>query len=83
VAVFAELTLGIRRQICRVGELPEGLIGFHRASAFDFYNSRFRNRPEGRRPWRRGARVKTATQELARLRYKQRRLAFAGRDCST
>jgi hypothetical protein len=68
VAVFAELTLGIRRQICRVEKLPEGLIGFHGASAFDFYNSRFRNRSRIRRPWRRGARVKTATPERSSVR---------------
>jgi hypothetical protein len=43
VAIFAELTLGVRRQVCRVGTLPDGLIGYHGASAFDFYNSRFRN----------------------------------------
>lgn len=68
VAVFAELKLGIRRQICRVGELPKGLIGFHGASAFDFYNSRFRNRPSGRRSWRRGAGAKTATPERSTVR---------------
>jgi hypothetical protein len=60
VAVFAELTLGVRRQVCRVGELPGGLIGFHGASAFDFYNNRFRNRPGRRRPLRRDARVRAA-----------------------
>jgi hypothetical protein len=68
VAVFAELTLGIRRQVCRVEELPKGLIGFYGASAFDFYNSRFRNRSRSCRPWRRGARVKAATPERSAVR---------------
>jgi hypothetical protein len=50
VAVFAELTLGVRRQVCRIGELPGGLIGFQGASAFDFYNSRFGRQPRKHRP---------------------------------
>jgi len=44
VAVFAEVTLGLRRHVCRIDSLSEGLIGFQGASAFDFYNSRFRRR---------------------------------------
>jgi hypothetical protein len=43
VAVFAELTLSVRRQVCRIGELPGGLIGFQRAP-YDFYSSCFRQR---------------------------------------
>jgi len=48
VAIFAELTPSLRRQVCRIGSLPECLIGFHGASAFDFYNSRFRGWPDKR-----------------------------------
>jgi hypothetical protein len=59
-AIFAEVTPSMRRQICRVGSLPEGLIGFQGASAFDFYNSRFHKRASGRRPLRRDGRIKAA-----------------------
>jgi hypothetical protein len=48
IAVFAELTPSIRRQICRIGELPDGLIGYQGAANFDFFNSHFRDR-RGRR----------------------------------
>jgi hypothetical protein len=41
-AIFAEVTPGMRRQVGRIGNLPDGLVGFQGASAFDFYNSRFR-----------------------------------------
>ena len=45
VAVFAEVRLGLKRQVCRIASLPDEQIGFHGASAYDFYNSRFRGRP--------------------------------------
>jgi len=38
-----ELTPRLRSRKFHVGSLPEGLIGFHSASAFDLYNSRFRS----------------------------------------
>jgi hypothetical protein len=59
-AIFAEVTPSIRSQICRVGNLREGLIGFQGASAFDFYNSRFQTRVSGRRPLRRDGLTRTA-----------------------
>ena len=61
VAVFAELTLGVRRQVCRIDSFPEGFIGFQGASAFDFYNSRFRSLPGKRRSSRREVSIKVAT----------------------
>jgi len=42
LVMFAEVTPSMRRQICRVEGLPDGLIGYRGASAFDFYNSRYR-----------------------------------------
>jgi hypothetical protein len=42
-AVFAEVTPSLRRQTCRIEGMPDGLIGYQGASAFDFYNSRYRN----------------------------------------
>jgi hypothetical protein len=47
-AIFAEVTPGLRRQVCRI-QLPEGLIGYQGTSAYDFFSSRFRRRPGGRR----------------------------------
>jgi hypothetical protein len=44
IAVFAEVTPAMRRQVCRVGDLPGGLAGFQSACIFDFYSSRFRRR---------------------------------------
>ena len=41
--VFAELAPTLRRQVCRIETIPHDLIGFHGASAFDFYSSRFRS----------------------------------------
>lgn len=41
-AVFAEVTLRVRRQLFRVSTLPADLIGFSGAAAFDFYSSRYR-----------------------------------------
>jgi hypothetical protein len=52
-AVFAELTPTLRRQVFRIETIPNDLIGFHGASAFDFYNSRFR-RMSGQVPLSRG-----------------------------
>ena len=43
VAMFAEVTPSLRRQTCRIEGLPDGLIGYQGASAFDFYSSRYRN----------------------------------------
>lgn len=54
VAVFAEVAPGLRRQVCRNGSLPEGLIGFHGASEFDFFSSRFRGRISNRSTFRGG-----------------------------
>ena len=51
--VFAELTPTLRRQVFRIETIPNDLIGFHGASAFDFYNSRFRRMP-GQPPLSRG-----------------------------
>ena len=45
VVVFAEVTIGLRRQVCRIDSLPEGLIGFQGASEFDFFSNRFHGRP--------------------------------------
>jgi hypothetical protein len=59
-AIFAEVTPSIRSQICRVGNLPEGLIGFQGASAFDFHNSPFRKSANGRRPSLPDGRIRTA-----------------------
>lgn len=42
VAIFVEMTPRFWRPVFRVPTLPEGLVGFQGASAFDFYNSRFR-----------------------------------------
>jgi hypothetical protein len=41
-AVFAELTPSLQLQTCRIGRLPDGLIGYQGASTFDFYHSRHR-----------------------------------------
>src|SRR4051794_29222960 len=41
-AVFAEVTPSLRRQVFRISGLPDGLIGYHGASEFDFFNSKFR-----------------------------------------
>jgi len=41
-AVFAQLEGFPKRQVARVSELRQGLIGYRGASEFDFYNSRFR-----------------------------------------
>jgi hypothetical protein len=70
VAIFAEPTPSLRRQVCRIGSLPEGLIGFHGAGAYDFYNSRFRNWACGRRPSRRAnhARTQNLQNESRKLR---------------
>jgi hypothetical protein len=43
VAVFAEVTPSLRRQTYRIEGIPDSLIGYQGASAFDFYNSRYRN----------------------------------------
>jgi hypothetical protein len=51
VAVFAELTLATRRQVCRIGSVPDGLIGIRGPSEFDFYKSQFRRR------WRQATRT--------------------------
>ena len=59
-AIFAEVTPSLQRQVCRIGNLPEGLIGFQGASAFDFYNSRFRGLPGKRRITRRDGCAKVA-----------------------
>ena len=48
-SVFAEVTPGLRRQVCRFNGLPDGLIGNFGASEFDFYNSRFRRVQRKRR----------------------------------
>jgi hypothetical protein len=40
--MFAQLTPSLRRQTCRIEGLPDGLIGYEGASAFDFYSSRYR-----------------------------------------
>jgi hypothetical protein len=42
VAVFADVTLAMRRQVCRIGSLSEGLIGYQGAASFDFYSSQYR-----------------------------------------
>jgi hypothetical protein len=41
-AVFAEVRPSLRQQVCRIGRLPEGLIGYQGASEYDFWNSKFR-----------------------------------------
>jgi hypothetical protein len=76
-AIFAEVTPCMRRQICRIGNLPEGLIGFQGASAFDFYNSRFHKRASGRRALRRDGRIKAAN--LQNETRKSRRMRSEGR----
>jgi hypothetical protein len=43
MAIFAELRPSLRRQTCRIEGLPDGLIGYQGASAFDFYSSPYRN----------------------------------------
>jgi hypothetical protein len=45
--IFAELRPSLRRQTCRIAGVPDGLIGYQGASAFDFYNSRYRNARRG------------------------------------
>jgi hypothetical protein len=52
-AVVAELTPGLCSQIFRIERIPNDLIGFFGASAFDFYSSRFRRMP-GQLPLSRG-----------------------------
>jgi hypothetical protein len=56
-AMFAEVTPSMQRQVCRIGDLPQGLIGFQGASEYDFYNSRFRSLTGKRR----SSRVNVAT----------------------
>ena len=40
--MFAQLTPNLRRQTCRIDGMPDGLIGYDGASAFDFYSSCYR-----------------------------------------
>jgi hypothetical protein len=42
VTIFAELRPSLRRQTFRIEGVPDGLIGYQGASAFDFYSSRYR-----------------------------------------
>ena len=42
-SIFAELRPSLRRQICRIDGLQDGLMGYEGASAFDFYSSPHRN----------------------------------------
>jgi hypothetical protein len=42
-AIFAEITPQLKRQVCRVSQLPAGLTGFQGAAEFDFYHSPFRS----------------------------------------
>jgi hypothetical protein len=41
-AIFAELRPSLRRQTCRTRGVPDGLIGYQGAIAFDFYSSCYR-----------------------------------------
>lgn len=65
-AVFAEMTVGLRRQLFRVAGLPDGLIGFQGASAYDFYNSRFRTKSHQRQRDGHGKKTTRATTEKSR-----------------
>jgi hypothetical protein len=42
VGLFAELTPNVRNQTFRCAPMPDGLVGFQGANAFDFYSSRYR-----------------------------------------
>lgn len=42
VAVFARMPGCVPRQVAPFTKLPDGLVGFQGACAFDFYSSRFR-----------------------------------------
>jgi hypothetical protein len=64
-AVFAEVSVGLRRQVCRIGNASDGLIGFQGASAFDFYNTPFRRRSRYSRTYRRIHRGHVSTNRKA------------------
>jgi len=42
VAVFADLERFPRRQVFRLGQLPDDLVGYQDATEYDFYGNKFR-----------------------------------------
>jgi hypothetical protein len=66
VAVFADVTPALRRQVCRFNGLPDSLTGYCGASEFDFYTNRFRKLHQTRRSHSSPIRTKVSTLATSR-----------------